>query len=135
MTQRFDDDTSPRPLPRDWLPEAAAPEGTPEWETRAARIIAAAGPAIDRLANRDPRVEATLSTQLGSWWKPAVALAAAAAAMLFVLDQPQAIRESGRGALALGIVAADGEAAGLWQGLGIDADPVLALIALQQPDR
>lgn len=131
MVERSNDD-APRPLPRDWLPEATTPEGAPEWEDRLERIVAAAEPALRRLGRRGSAMEVTWPAMLGPWWKPAVALAAAAAALLFVLHPRDAIREGGDG-LPLSVVAWEGEPFALWEGFGIDADPVLALIALQQP--
>jgi len=127
-------DNAPRPLPRDWLPEATAPEGAPEWDVRVARIIAAAEPTLRRLGKRRSEIAASWPTMLGSWWKSAAALATAAAALLFML-KPETIREPAQGWLPLSVVAAEGEPFALWEGLGISADPVLALIALQQEDR
>jgi len=131
MIERSNDNAA-RPLPRDWLPEATAPEAAPEWEVRAERIVAAAEPTLRRLGERGSEIEVTWSAMLGSWWKPAAAMATAAAALLVMFDLPGILRDTGHGELPLSVVAADGEAFALWQGLGIDADPVLALIALQE---
>lgn len=124
-------DGAPRPPPRDWLPHPTAPESAPEWQNRLERIVAAAEPALRRLGERGSDVELTWPAMLGRWWKPAVAMAAAAVALLLVLHPRNATREAGDG-LPLSVVAAEGEPVALWEGLGIEADPVLALIALQQ---
>ena len=129
MTDRFDD--AARPLPREWLPAATAPANAPEWLERAARIVAAAEPALHRLGDRAPAVEVSVSDLLGSWWKPVAAFVAAAAVLLLVLD-PASPRASSPGWSPLSVVAAAGEPFALWEGLGIEADPVLALIALQE---
>ena len=128
MADRFDD--APRPLPREWLPAASAPEDAPEWKDRAARIVAAAEPALHSLENQASAAGVTVASLLGSLWKPAAAILAAAAALLVILD-PASPRDSGPGWSPLSIVAAAGEPFALWEGLGIEADPVLALIALE----
>jgi hypothetical protein len=130
--EKRSDDNVPCPLPRRWLPEATPPEGGPEWDIRVERIVAAAEPRLRRLA-RGSEIEATWSAGLGSWWKPAAAIAAAAAVLLFALAPAATVQESGEGWLPLSVVAADGEPFALWVGLGIESDPVLALIALQLP--
>ncbi len=130
MTERSDDN-APRPLPRDWLPDATTPEGAPEWEVRLERIVSAAEPMLGMRGKRGSEIGVAWST-IGSWWKPAAALATAAAASLFMLYPPKTLRDSGHGWLPLSVMAAEGEPFALWEGLGIDADPVLALIALQQ---
>jgi hypothetical protein len=120
MAQRPHDD-EPRPLPREWLPEATAPEGAPEWEARLERITALAEPALRRLAG-------PWSSLLGVWWKPAAALVAAAALAL-------ALSPDGQDAsLPLSVIARDGGPLVLWERVGIEADPVLALIALAQSE-
>lgn len=133
MVERPNDDM-PRPLPRDWLPEAAPSESDPRWEFRAQRIVAAAEPSLRGLGEWRYVVDAW-STRLGAWWKPAAVLATAAAALFVVLD-PSGIREaSDHGSLPLSVVAAEGEPFALWEAAGIDADPVLALIAMQASAR
>ncbi len=100
-------------LPQDWLPDPSPPEDAPEWDARAARIMTLAAP---------PRASWTL---LGSWWKPAALLAAASVATLLLLDPGEPPSP------ALGVIAGDGEAAALWRAAGVEADPVLAIIALR----
>lgn len=134
MPQRPEDDT-PRPLPREWLPEPTPLEGTPEWRSMAERIIAAAEPKLRGGGTRDAGVAATWPAILGAWWKTAAALAAAAAALLLVLHAEPARQEPDPSALPLSLVAAEGEPAALLEGLGIHADPVLALIVLLEQAR
>jgi hypothetical protein len=93
-------------------------------------IVAAAEPALRRLGRRDGEIEATWTNLLGSWWKPAGALAAAASALLFMFGPPPD-RGSGDGGLPLSVVAAQGDPVALWEGVGIEADPVLAVMILQ----
>lgn len=126
------EDGAPRPLPRAWLPDPHPPEGAPEWNARVGGIMVAAGPELQRLGSRHAAAEVTWSSVMGLWWKPAAALAAAAAALLFLTEHPGAVPESPQGSLALILVAADGDPVTLWGALGIQADPVLALIAIQE---
>jgi hypothetical protein len=123
------------PLPHDWLPAPVAPADAAEWQVRLERILTAAGPALRGLREAAP--ETSWPDMLGSWWKPAAAMAAMAAAaavllFLFVPAQPQ--QPPGEG-VPLSVIAAEGEPFALWDGLGIDADPVLALIALSEQAR
>ena len=134
MVERTGDNDA-QPLPREWLPDAAAPADAPEWDATLQRILAAAEPALRRLESGDSQRDVTWVTVLGSWWKPAAAIVAAAA-LLLLLDRPNtAIGESQRGSLPLNVMAAEGEPVALWESVGIDAHPVLALIALQQQGR
>lgn len=133
MAERFSEGM-PRPLPRDWLPEATPPDDHPYWEARADRIIAAAEPSLRRRGERSVG-DATWSTRLGSWWKPAAVIATAAAALFILLDPIGRLEESSEGSLPLNVMAAEGEPFALWNAAGIDADPVLALIAMQEPAR
>jgi hypothetical protein len=122
MARRFEDGAD-GPLPREWLPEATPLEGSPEWEALVRRVVAAADPVA--------RAGAPWPSVLGAWWRPAAALAAAAAVLLVLLDAPSVQETPGDGALTLSLVAAGGEPTAVLEGLGISADPVLALIALQ----
>lgn len=136
------------PLPREWLPPSLSPEGSPEWETRAARIMTAAGPGLARLqagvgvasgsgltrASRRTAIDAnSWWSEVGRWWKASAALAVASLALLLaVVDRPHTGAPEVTGdALALGFVMAGGDPAGFWHALGIPADPVLALLALE----
>jgi len=119
-------DQGDHPLPRDWLPAATPLEGTHQWNALFARVVAATPPVW--------RPRTTWPSVLGSWWRPAAGLAAAAAALLFLMTPQVPLAPpsgSADGALTLSLVAAGGEPAALLEGLGIPADPVLALIAVQ----
>jgi hypothetical protein len=69
---------------------------------------------------------------LGLWWKPAAALAAASTALLLLAD-PTRDPDPSPSSLALEVIVSDGDAATLWEMLGVHADPVLALIAIREP--
>jgi len=129
MSPELYDHGDPSPMPRDWLPAATPLEGTREWEALFARVLASAA----LPASRRPRT--TWPSVLGSWWRPAAGLAAAAAALLLLMGPQAPPSGSGDGALPLSLVAAGGEPAALLEGLGIPADPVLALIAVQRQTR
>jgi hypothetical protein len=128
MAQRSND--SEHPLPREWLPDAIAPEDAPEWELALQRIVAAAEPELRQLASGSSERDLSWATVLGSWWKLAGSLGAAAVVLLLAVGRPGTRADSG--ALPLRVVAAAGEPFALWESLGIEADPVLALIALQE---
>ena len=113
------DDNEPRPLPRTWLPDATAPEDAPEWEARLERIAVLTEPALWKLAG-------SWTSLLVPWWKPAVLLAAAAALAVAVSPDGQ------DASLPLSVIARDGGPLVLWERVGVEADPVLALIALGQ---
>jgi hypothetical protein len=123
------------PLPTDWLPEALPPEGDSVWDSRTERILAMAE------RNRTVResvgsVAASWPSEMGGWLTPAAALAAAALALAFLTSSPPRIEPSPTAdAMALGIVASDGEPAALWAALGVQADPVLARLALEDHSR
>jgi hypothetical protein len=124
-----DMDVGPGPLPRDWLPEPLPPEGDASWEARIARIMAA----TERQTGAG--VPSWLS-EMGRWWQPTAALAAAAVvALLFVVaDNPRSESPAGpTEGLALTVIAADGDPVALWAALGVTADPVLALLTLEDP--
>lgn len=116
------------PLPRDWLPEAAPAEGAPEWELNVRRVVAAAEARL--LASRQRRAVGRPGAGLGDYMIPGAALAAAAALVLALgLSRPP--RQPAPGGLILSVVAGGGSPDALWRGLGVDADPVLALITLE----
>jgi hypothetical protein len=122
------DHESMAPLPREWLPEPAAPEEAPEWDALARSIMSAAGPSLDRQASADP--EGGRAFVLGSWLRPAMVFAAASAAIAVVAYQAQPVHDVHGPSLPLAVLASVGDPAALWQSLGITADPVLGLIAL-----
>jgi hypothetical protein len=125
--ERQGDELQPRPLPAEWLPAAAPAEGSEAWEALRLRVMATAAQARQGVRTR---AEGWPSV-LGSWWRPAAALATAAVALLLLLGPAPAGRPGSDGAVTLSVVAGGGEPAALLDGLGIPAHPVLALIALQ----
>lgn len=128
------------PLPPDWLPEPSVPSADdPAWEARARRVVRAADPELERrraesasrAGERSGRSgEAGWWTGLGRWLGPAAGLAAAAALLLAALGPGPSAREPATSA-ALAAAATDGDPAALWRAAGTEADPVLALIALE----
>src|SRR5687767_11377428 len=122
-----------QPLPREWLPDASAREGAPEWDVTLQRILAAAEPSLRQLQDASTASDVSWSAVLASWWRPAAAIAAAAA-LLLLLDGRDTENRA-QGGVPLTVMAAQGEPFALWQSVGTEADPVLALIALQQEGR
>jgi hypothetical protein len=108
-------------LPRELLPDARPAAESAAWVAERARIMAHIEPALRPHTLRD---HDGWSMALGAWWKPAAALAAAAALVLVFTDMPTPRSEV---ALPLSVVAAQGAPVSLWD----DADPVLALIVAQ----
>lgn len=125
-------DRASRPLPREWLPDPHPPEGAPVWDARTRRIMAAAGPEIQRLGSRRSAAGATGWSGIGLWWKPAAALAAAATTLLLLTGRPAEVSEPPPGSIPLSLVASEGDPVALWEALGIRAHPVLARIAIQE---
>jgi hypothetical protein len=130
MRERSEDGTTRR-LPEGWLPDAHPSEGDPKWDERIERIMAAASPELRTLRNRRAAAGAASWSVMGLWWKPAAALAAVSTALLLLIERP-AFPELPAGTLALGVVASAGDPVTLWELLGIQADPVLALIAIRE---
>jgi hypothetical protein len=120
------------PLPGEWLPDASPPEDHVVWETRTARILVSAEREWTVLQSVGIGAAPWLS-EIGSWLRPAAVFAAAAVALLFALPDSRAHIEPALTAdeMALGLVAAGGEPAALWATLGVPADPVLALLTLE----
>jgi hypothetical protein len=125
--------TAPAALPEAWLPEPLLPQGHPAWELRARRIMVAAEPELARLEREvEPPAMPWLS-ELGGWWKPAALLATAASALLLVTPDPPPSESpvtSSEG-IALTLIVSDGDPTALWAAMGVAADPVLALLTLQ----
>ncbi|MEQ1858051.1 MAG: hypothetical protein ABL963_16470 [Longimicrobiales bacterium] len=119
------------PLPRDWLPEALAPESHAVWDASTARVLASAEREWSIRASGVPGVASWLS-EMGGWLRPVAMLAAAAVVLALVLtDRPTLMAPSqAADAMALQLVASGGEPFALWAALGVPADPVLALLAL-----
>lgn len=131
MTTR---DDSPEPLPREWLPESPVPPEEDEmyWESRFQRLIAEAEPALAEI-RRPPRTGLTWLEALVLHGRAALAggLALATSAVLVLaLGVGRRSAPDGR-SLLLRAVASEGEPAALFGGPGVDADPTLALIALE----
>jgi hypothetical protein len=121
------------PLPRAWLPERMPPEGHTFWETRAARILGAAELECARRTSHAREDSAAWLFEMGRWLKPAAALTAASLVLLFVLPDTSArpVTRHAADEMALGLVASHGDPAALWASLGVPADPVLALLTLE----
>jgi len=124
------DGVEPEPLPRDWLPAALPPEGDAFWDAGIAGILVATE------LHTGTAVPSWLS-EMGRWWQPTATLAAAAVvALLFVVAGSPPLESPGEPSdgLALMMIAADGDPVALWAALGVPADPVLALLTLQDHD-
>jgi hypothetical protein len=121
------------PLPREWLPEPVLPGGHVAWDASAARIVGALELEWAKHTARGQPDASHWVSDLGRWLRPAAALAAAAITLLFVLDDPRTHPSSTHAAdeMALGLVASHGDPAALWATLGVPADPVLALLTLE----
>jgi len=123
---------APGPVPREWLPEAMPPEGHPVWELKVARIMATAGAELGRLADGAGASRASWLSEMGNWWRPAAALAAAALALLATVDDPRSASPAiPPQAVSLGLIVADGNPTALWAALGVPADPVLAILVFE----
>lgn len=119
-----------------WLPDPVPPEEDPEWGRRVARILVAAEPRFARMAGGTPQATETWLSEMGGWWRPVAAFAAAAVAfLLFVTEAPRpgtdAIEPD---AMVLTILASNGDPAAIWAALGVPADPVLALLTFEDHD-
>lgn len=132
-------ETMPDPLPESWLPEPARESGDEAaWEERVSRIVAAAEPRLQRLGRRDRPAGSVGDApargwlEVGRWWRPAAALAAAAVLALFVTSPEAPEAAAPPGSPALGLVVSEGAPGSLWDAAGGRAHPVLALIALEE---
>ncbi|MCA1789292.1 MAG: hypothetical protein LC667_05370 [Thioalkalivibrio sp.] len=117
----------------EWLPDPIPPENDPEWDRRVARILAAAEPALARMAGRSATATEAWLSEMGGWWRPVAALAAAAVAFLLLVTEapgpgPNAPEPD---AMTLTILASDGDPTAIWAAMGVPADPVLALLSLE----
>lgn len=130
MSERSGDGAS-APLPREWLRDGHPPESDPIWDTKAARITAIASSELLTLSGRRSAVAPTGWASIAPWWKPVAVLAAASVTLLLLVGRSAAGRNAGRESVALGLVASNGDPATLWGALGVQADPVLAQIAIQ----
>jgi hypothetical protein len=123
---------APRPLPRGWLPDPQPPEGTLVWEARTRRIMAAAGPEFWKLTSAHSAAEVTWWSVMAPWWKTAAALAVASTVLLLLAGRRAGPPQTPPGSIPLGLVASGGDPVTLWRALGIQADPVLAQIAIRE---
>ena len=116
---------------RPWLPDALPPEGHPDWDEPLGKVLAAAEPELVRLA-RDGGVQlAPWLSEMGSWWRPAAGLAAAAVAFLLLTSPTPSPGSADPDAMSLTILASGADPAAIWAAMGVDADPVLALLTLE----
>ena len=122
-----------------WLPDPIPSEDHPEWDRRTARILAAAEPELIRMFGPARTVgppatvtEAWLS-EIGGWWRHGAALAAAAVGFLLLVTEPPRPSPNANEAeaMALTILASDGDPTAIWTAWGVAADPVLALLTLK----
>lgn len=132
MNEEFRDDVTP-PLPPGWLPDAQPPEGDPHWDRIVTRILGAARPELEHVALGSIAAGMPSTGGAGLWWRSAAALAVASAAALIVMGRGDA-SVAREGSMPLELVAADGDPVALWRARGIAAHPVLALIAVQDPE-
>jgi hypothetical protein len=130
MTRHSDEEDAGR-LPGEWLPAPLPAADAQEWSVRRERIVRCAEPALETLRACGSYSVAEPIDALAAWWKPAVGLAAAAALVLFTLEMRRPDSDIDH-SLALSFLAADGSPVALWNAAGIQADPVLALVALQE---
>ena len=125
---------APRPLPRDWLPDAQPSEADPSWSHQIEQIMAAAAPELQTLRSPRSAAQFTWWSEMARWSTPAAALAAAATAFFLLTWRPAALPESPPGSILLELVATNGDPVALWRARGIEADPVLAWVALQRQE-
>ena len=125
---------SPRPIPRDWLPDPQPAEDTREWSDSLERIMSAADPELRRLASLRAAPHIGSWSTLGLWWKPVAVFAAAATTFLILSGRPGKVAEQTQASLPLSLIAAQGDPVTIWETLGIEAHPVLALIVFREQE-
>lgn len=131
MRERSKNETA-RPLPRGSLPDSLPLDGDPKWEESVERIMAAAGPGLRTLGSRRSAAAVTWWSSVGLWWKSAAVLAAASLALFLLVGRGVRSSEPPPSSIPVALVASDGDAVMLWEIFGVQADPVLALIALRE---
>ena len=130
MIEIESDNADERPLPRTWLPDPVAPASDATWRRQREDIVAGAKPALYELQARVNGDSSAWLNAIGSLWvRAAAGLAVAAATMLVV--RPVPTPATAENVNVLEIVATDGKPDALWRAYGIEADPVLALIATE----
>jgi len=124
----------PEPLPKEWLPDSPVPPEGDEayWSAQLGRLMAEAEPILS--AHRsEPADTASWMAALAVRWRPAAvsALALAASMVLaFVWQAEHMPTPSGR-TIVLSTIVGEGQPAAIWKGAGVEADPTLALLALE----
>jgi hypothetical protein len=118
-------------LPRHLLPDALPPSDATELVAMRERIMERAGGDLEllRIAGAQQNDWAGV---FAAWLRPAAGLACAAGVLLFVMIQSAPAPPRSPGAVALGVLATGGEPVALWNALGVEADPVLALFAYEE---
>jgi hypothetical protein len=94
--------------------------------------MTAAALELRTLRSRHSGVQFTWWSEMARWRTPAAALAAAAAAFFLLTWRPAALPEAPPGSILLELVATNGDPVALWTARGVEADPVLAWVALQR---
>lgn len=131
-------DSSSDPLPPEWLPDPVpSDEDTAYWHQRLERMMDEAEPALERY--RSPgRTAGPWWSALELRWRPAVAGAAglaAAAVLVAVLAVGPELRDRlpapDPAAMVLSAVVSGGDPVAMWSAAGVNADPTLALLALE----
>ncbi|MEO5509127.1 MAG: hypothetical protein ABIV28_08635 [Longimicrobiales bacterium] len=122
------------PLPAEWLPAPAAAHDDPSWDALRNNIMMQAEPALRSLSDERNDDLPWVDT-LGTWWTGAAAVLAIAATLLLVIRPAVAPTTARQPDVALDMIATDGKPATLWTSFGIEADPVLALMAYQAVPR
>lgn len=136
MTTR---DPSSDPLPPEWLPgPVPSDEDAAYWHQRLERLMDEAEPVLERF-RRPTRTAVPWWHALGLWWRPAVAgtagLAAAAVLVAALAGEPTPEERQPApdpGAAVLSVVVSGGDPVALWSAAGVNADPTLALLALER---
>lgn len=130
MMRRPPTDDSRR-LPREWLPEPLPANDSPVWDTAAERIMAAVGSELPARRSRPELEETPWWWSLGRLSVPAAGLAIAATTLLLLIPPHGPADTPIPEALPLSVAASNGDPAAFFEGLGITADPVLALVTLR----
>ncbi len=126
MIEIESDDPNEARLPDAWLPAASPAPDAASWIVQRERILATAAPALHALRGTD---DGPWIDTIASWWTRAAAGVAAAATILIAVRQIAAPAPPSRPATPFDLISAAGEPAAVWRAYGIEADPVLAVIA------
>jgi hypothetical protein len=122
------------PLPGKWLPDSPVvpPEDDAYWERRLDALMTEADPKLASY-RRVPVVRRSWLETLAVGWRPAAAgaFALAASVILALALGAGGAPAPGPQAVVLSAIVNEGTPASLWQGAGIEADPILALLALE----